>query len=254
MKVLAERTANPQEGTKKVYRFEEHVQEDPIPPPPMGEHEEVTRTEWINPPTVIGGERSVRGSSPARTATTRRTSPSRTTRTRSRAPSMPGGFYEERKTVIEESGPPPGAIPIPAYPPQPYPPQPPPADFYEERRTVIDERFPPPPPPGAPTMPSAALVVRDPVYRSDRDIHSEIRALEAERRALRLERDAEEKRDMALRPRDRGYTEEELQIIEYRDRPRERLFIEERERSPPRNVVRVEKDRKGRMALVRSAH
>ncbi|KAK4888948.1 hypothetical protein LTR27_012228 [Elasticomyces elasticus] len=262
-------------GNKTVYRFEEKIHEQQIPvaampPPPMGEHEVIEKTEWINPPTVImtggGGARSerartVRAPSPsAQSSVSRRISPARTTRTRSRRPSSPGTYVEERRTVFEERG-----------PPQPMPPPmmpmgsiPVPAEYYEERRTVVDERFPPPPPPGAPGSPlGGALVVRERTdYRSDRDIQSEIRQLEAERRALRLEREAEEKRDMALRlrtdGRGGGMTEEEYQMVEYREGgrrgDREVLQIVERERSPKRDVVRVEKDRKGRLALVRSAH
>jgi hypothetical protein len=94
-------------------------------------------------------------------------------------------------------------------------------------------------------------VIQDREYRSQRDIEAEIRALESERRALRLEREDQDK--MALRVRDR--TDEEYQLVEYRDRrDREIIPIVERNPSPPRNVIRVEKDRKGRMALVRSAH
>lgn len=58
--------------------------------------------------------------------------------------------------------------------------------------------------------------------RTEREIKEEIRALEAERRMLKYEREG-----------DRDYE-----------------FIE---RERPRNVVRVEKDRKGRLALVRSS-
>ena len=68
---------------------------------------------------------------------------------------------------------------------------------------------------------------------------------------LRLEREDQDR--MALRLR--GRSEEEYQLVEYRDRrDREIIPIVERNPSPPRNVIRVEKDRKGRMALVRSAH
>lgn len=56
--------------------------------------------------------------------------------------------------------------------------------------------------------------------RTEREIKEEIRALEAERRMLKYERDSDYE------------------------------FIE---RERPRNVVRVEKDRKGRLALVRSS-
>lgn len=58
-------------------------------------------------------------------------------------------------------------------------------------------------------------------YRSERDIKEEIRALEDERRMLKYER------------------ESDYEIIERRD--------------PKREVIRVDKDRKGRLALVRSA-
>lgn len=60
------------------------------------------------------------------------------------------------------------------------------------------------------------------IVRSERDIKEEIRALEAERRALKYERENDYE------------------------------FIERRE--PRREVIRVDKDRKGRLALVRSAH
>jgi hypothetical protein len=135
---------------------------------------------------------------------------------------------------------------------------PPPPAFYEERKTVIEET-------GSPhssfshshhhRSPShGALVVQEREYRSDRDIQQEISRLEAERRALRLEREAEDRRNMALQIRERGV--DEYQLVEY-NQPRvarEVLEVYDRDRSPPRNVVRVEKDRKGRMALVRSSH
>merc|ERR1712070_1220010 len=241
-------------GTKKVYRFEERAEVEDPPEPLPNEHEEVSRTEWINPPTIVFGNgprsertRSVRDPSPSsRTATTRHTHRSRS-RAHSRRPSSPGTIVQDRRTVVEEP-PPPAAAPIP--PPQPAPPMPPPGpEFYEDRRTIIEER--------APSRHSGAMVVQDRDYRSDRDIQAEIRALEAERRALKLEREAEERRDIATRIRDRPLTEEEYHMVGYSEhRPRETLYIEERERerSPPRNVIRVEKDRKGRMALVRSAH
>jgi hypothetical protein len=139
-------------------------------------------------------------------------------------------IFQERKTVVEER------IGAPA------PPQAP--EFYEDRRTIIEERVPPP-------SNAGTLVVQEREYRSQRDIEAEIRALESERRALRLEREDQDK--MALRVRDK--TDEEYQLVEYRDRrDREIIPIVERNPSPPRNVIRVEKDRKGRMALVRSAH
>ena len=148
--------------------------------------------------------------------------------------------------MIEERGGPP--------PPPPLAPGAP--SFYEERKTVVEEsgNF-------SPTQirsPSqhGTLVLQEREYRSDRDIQQEISRLEAERRALRLERQAEERRDLAVRIRERP--EEEYQLVEYRDRPAREVMTlydeRERERSPPRNVLRVEKDRKGRMALVRSSN
>jgi hypothetical protein len=68
---------------------------------------------------------------------------------------------------------------------------------------------------------SRMLVRRDDQYRSERDIKEEIRQLEDERRMLKYER------------------ETDYEIIERRD--------------PKREVIRVDKDRKGRLALVRSA-
>ena len=76
--------------------------------------------------------------------------------------------------------------------------------------------------------------------RSDREMRRELAALEAERRTLRLEREVDDRRSLALSVRDRdGY-----EVIDRRE------VIEER---PTREIIRVEKDRKGRMALVRSA-
>ena len=68
-------------------------------------------------------------------------------------------------------------------------------------------------------LPEGRQIVR---RRSERDIRDEIRSLEEERRMLKYERD------------DRDYE-----------------FIEAR--PARREVVRVDKDRKGRLALVRSA-
>lgn len=69
-------------------------------------------------------------------------------------------------------------------------------------------------------LPEGRQIVR---RRSERDIREEIRSLEEERRMLKYERDA-----------DRDYE-----------------FIETR--PARREVIRVDKDRKGRLALVRSA-
>ena len=219
---------------KTVYKFEEKI--DEAPPEPVGEHEEVTRTEWINPPSVVGTRRSV----------------SHAGRSRSRAQSTANReVFEERKTVVEERAP-------SLLPPPPPPSAPPaPGTTFEERKSIYEERDTEIVSPSHHRSPSHAgtLVLKEREYRSDRDIQGEIARLEAERRALRLEREAEERRDLAVRIRERP--EDEYQLVEYRDRirpAREVLEITDRERSPPRNVVRVEKDRKGRMALVRSTH
>lgn len=69
-------------------------------------------------------------------------------------------------------------------------------------------------------LPESRQMVRR--RRSERDIRDEIRSLEEERRMLKYERDAD------------------LVVLERRD--------------PKREVIRVDRDRKGRLALVRSAH
>jgi hypothetical protein len=60
-------------------------------------------------------------------------------------------------------------------------------------------------------------------HRDSRDIREEIRSLEEERRMLKYEREGD----------------------------REYEFVE---RTPRKEVMRVDRDRKGRLALVRSAH
>jgi hypothetical protein len=231
---------------KTVYRYEEKVEEAPAPPQEFG-HEELIRKEYVNPPSDFAPStikshhsrheshhsRSRRAPSPSvAPSASRHLSPPRSERShRTRGRSASEAVFQERKTVIEEH------IPAPPAPPQA-------PEFYEDRRTIIEERVPPP-------SHAGTLVIQDREYRSQRDIEAEIRALESERRALRLEREDQDR--MALRVRDR--TDEEYQLVEYRDRrDREIIPIVERNPSPPRNVIRVEKDRKGRMALVRSAH
>lgn len=227
---------------KTVYRYEEKVEEAPAPPQEFG-HEELIRKEYINPPSNFAPSvakshrsRSHRAPSPSiAPPPSRHLSPPRSTvshRTRGRSASE--AIFQERKTVVEEVAPAP-------LPPPPAPPQAP--EFFEEHKTIIEERAPPP-------SNSGALVHHEREFRSQRDIENEIRELELERRALRLEREDQDR--LALRVRDRS---EDYQLVEYRDRrDREILPIVERNPSPPRNVIRVEKDRKGRMALVRSAH
>ena len=69
----------------------------------------------------------------------------------------------------------------------------------------------------------------------DREIKAEIRALEAEKRALKLEREAENKLVMADRVRDGDSA------------------YGVADSGGGRDVLRVEKDRKGRFALVRTS-
>ena len=231
-----------------MYRFEEKIDEvEPIPAPPVGEHEEIERTEWINPPTVVGARshrsKSVREASPSvRSSVSRRIEAERPRR-------FSGTFVEERKTVVEREDSAFGAPPPPLAPPPPgffeerktVIEERRPTEIFEERKTIIDERAP---------RHAGALVIADREFRTDRDIQHEIRRLEAEQRALRLEREADHKRDLAIRVRER--VEDEFQLVEYR-RP-ETEVLEIVERPEPRKVVRIEKDRKGRLAFVRSSH
>ncbi|KAF2455193.1 hypothetical protein BDY21DRAFT_387251 [Lineolata rhizophorae] len=183
--------------------------------------------------------------------------------------------YEEPRPV--DPAPPP--MPPPSMPPPPMeqpppmampppPPPPPPPESYHPHYPMAPGPAPPPPPPPA-TSTTSVSTVRSPspprefyeerveesnhiggpltvvqhpdhhhhahhlhsMPRTEREIRNEIRELEQERRLLRLERE----------PR-----ETEIEFVERRGRSRSR--------SRDREVVRVERDRKGRMALVRSAH
>jgi hypothetical protein len=136
------------------------------------------------------------------------------------------------------------------------------------------------------------VLARPGVDRAMQDINNEIRALEAEKQAYRYEDRASEERDLAHRFRDRAsseaprsrYGSERDFFVEedYRRRPESEYYSEEarrtrsrppaelvlydrerygpreviyeRAKSPPRNIIRVQKDRKGRLSLVRSAH
>ena len=81
------------------------------------------------------------------------------------------------------------------------------------------------------TIAGGAFALMAPERRRDeRSIKAEIRALEAEKKALKLEREMERERSKADR-----YRESEVEIIKERD------------------VVKIEKDRKGRLSLVRAA-
>lgn len=190
---------------------------------PENKHEEVVRTEWINPPSVAGSSR--------------------------RSHSHSGGYRNRRASRAKE-------------------------EYYERdtsREITIDDRRPPAPPappvygverktvyketeedltlsPTRSHRSGGALVVRrDPEGRSTREINDEIARLEAEGRALRLERDTETRRDLVVR----NSRDEEYDIDWYGRPAREVVEFDVRE---PKPVTRVEKDRKGRMALVRSNH
>lgn len=79
--------------------------------------------------------------------------------------------------------------------------------------------------------------------QTEDDIRREIRNLEAERKALKLEREADLVR--------RGGVETDYELVERVDRWDE---TRSPRRARSKSVVRIEKDRKGRMALVRSTH
>ncbi|KAI4755138.1 hypothetical protein E4T52_12877 [Aureobasidium sp. EXF-3400] len=208
------------EPKTKTYRYDE----------PAEEHYEHLKTEWINPP-------SVRAPSPARSSRTRRSSPARTVRHPSPAPPPP------QPQTIYIRDPPPAPPPAPIYIREQAPP-PPPAPIY------IQEPSRPAPPQQQPMT----IVLPERRREHSRDVHAEVRALEAEARALRLEREAQQHHHhgqiIVAQPQQAGY-----EMVEYRERRPDREIVEyvERDRSPKREVIRVEKDRKGRMALVRSA-
>jgi hypothetical protein len=104
-----------------------------------------------------------------------------------------------------------------------------------------------------------AIVVPRP--QTDREIRREIRALEAEREALRYEREGDWRMDKVDRRRSGGDWDVVLRERDVRDDRHDDYDHYHRHRhmhrhhhSRPREVVRVEQDRKGRMALVRTRH
>jgi len=126
---------------------------------------------------------------------------------------------EEKKSVREYD------FPFPAYLPPPPPPPPPPVEDDEIiRRTKTTTTTFLDPPDHHHHHQDLAVMSRD---RDEDQIRREIKALALERRSLRSERDS-------VYESERDWT------------------VVERERRP-RDLVRVERDRKGRMALVRSA-
>ncbi|THW68720.1 hypothetical protein D6D19_08800 [Aureobasidium pullulans] len=199
------------EPKTKTYRYD-----DPGAPPE--EHFEHLRTEWINPP-------SVRAPSPARSSRTRRSSPARTVR-------QPSPMPPPQPQTIYIQNPAPAPPPAPIYIREQAPP-PPPAPIY------IQEPSRPAPPQQQP------MIIALPEHRRDRsrDYHADVRALEAEARALRLERESHHHNHgqiVLARPEQSGY-----EMVEYRERrPDREIEYVERDRSPKREVIRVEKDRK----------
>jgi hypothetical protein len=152
--------------------------------------------------------------------------------------------YEEFKTTIVEPPPPPPPPPMSVRGPSPTRSQYSHAPSHHShhtshhpRETFMEEHIEESNSIGGPLT----VVLPQRHGKSEREIRREIAALEAERRALKLEREADETRQQALMVRDR----DEYEVIERVDRV---------ERPREREVIRVEKDRKGRMALVRSSH
>lgn len=99
-----------------------------------------------------------------------------------------------------------------------------------------------------------ALAVRTHDHRKDeRAIRAEIKALEAEKEALRAEKRAERELRKADRIRNHGRSSEGDLVLYERERierPGEEITLVRRERiEEPEGGVRIEKDRKGRMAI-----
>lgn len=184
---------------------------------------EAIRTEWINPP-------SVRGSSPKR-AKSHKSSRS------SRAPSPPRYPQQQARhediTIIREQ-----------QAPSPQPP------------VIIQAPAPPPVMQMAPAPPQVqpmAVAVTQRTDRTHAEIEAEIRQLTNERDQIYYERTGQ-----FVQPVMAPYSG--YQVVPYRPRGREsereytEIIERERSSSPKREVIRVEKDRKGRMSLVRSKH
>ncbi|KAF2844580.1 hypothetical protein T440DRAFT_409883 [Plenodomus tracheiphilus IPT5] len=146
-------------------------------------------------------------------------------------PPPPQEYYPPPPPSVMHAPPPPASVY--AAPPVQY--APPPASHYapsqrapspsvhEHERYVEIERSNEIHGPATSFLPNRGELVRREDHRSERDIREEIRFLEEERRMLKYEREGD----------------------------REYEFIE---RTPKKEVVRVDRDRKGRLALVRSAH
>jgi hypothetical protein len=122
------------------------------------------------------------------------------------------------------------------------------SDVVETRRTDIYERSDP-----IPVGPLALAIPERHRSRDERAVRAEIKALEAEKEALRAEKRADREMRKADRIR-RGARASEGELVLYDretiDRPGEEVTIVRRERvSEPEGGVRIEKDKKGRMAI-----
>lgn len=183
------------------------------------DHYEAIRTEWINPP-------SVRGISPARS--------SRTVIINNSPPPVPvvpvaAPVVEEVKVKVEEKvAAPVGVLPPPV--PQVLVPPPIPQAYY--------------PPPMPMPMPMTVAVANR-VERSHHDISEEIRRLEIERSLVAAERGAVYGGPSYMP----GYAQD-YAVVPYGHRGGREVI--EIDREPRREIVRIEKDRKGRMSLIKS--
>jgi hypothetical protein len=180
--------------------------------------------------------------------------------------------YEER--VEETSAPPPPPPPefmaAPPPPPSVYAaPPPPPASVYMAPPPPPSVYAAPPPPPAsvyAMPPPARAPTVYEPSVRSvSPPRHEHERYVEIERSAamhgpataflpegrqmIRQPRDTRTERDIREEIRS---LEEERQLLKYERGEDYDVVYERRDR--PKEVVRVDRDKKGRLALVRSAH
>ncbi len=178
--------------------------------------------------------------------------------------------YEERveETAAPPPPPPPEFVAAPPPPPSVYAAPPPPPSVYAA---------PPPPPPqvyAAPPPPPASVYAVPPPQRAPTVYEPSVRSLSPPRheheKYVEIERSAAmhgpataflpEGRQL-VRQRDRTERdireeirslEEERQLLKY-ERGEDYDVVYER-RDPRREVVRVDRDRKGRLALVRSTH
>lgn len=120
--------------------------------------------------------------------------------------------------------------------------------FIERKREVYERSDPIPVGPLALAIPNERHRSKD-----ERSIRAEIKALEAEKEALRAEKRADKEMRKADRIRREGRASETDLVIYDRERydgPSEEVTLVRRERiSEPEGGVRIEKDKKGRMAI-----